>query len=71
MEIMELETNKIREDNCEKCLNSLPLARAYIPFQRYNTTYPVIDGLKRGTVFPELDMPYKKADRNYKPKKSC
>ena len=34
------------------------LANAYVPFQSLNTLYPPMKGLERGTIFPELDMPY-------------
>jgi hypothetical protein len=37
------------------------LARAYVPFQQYTTTFPIKEALlKRGTLFPELYKPYKK-----------
>ena len=34
------------------------LAEAYIPIQRYVSSYPPEQGLRRGTIFPELDKPY-------------
>lgn len=39
-------------------LGSLPLAMCYVPFQRWKTTYPLDKALERGTVFPELDLPF-------------
>ncbi|MBZ2176063.1 spore coat associated protein CotJA [Schnuerera sp. xch1] len=36
------------------------LARAYVPFQRLNEVYDPKEALKRGTLFPELYMPYKR-----------
>ncbi len=36
------------------------LARAYVPFQVYDRTYSPAEGLQKGTIFPELYMPYKK-----------
>ncbi len=37
----------------------LKLARAYVPFQHASELYPPETSLIRGTVFPELDIPYK------------
>ncbi len=34
------------------------LASAYIPFQYLCTLYAPKEGLKQGTIFPELDKPY-------------
>jgi len=34
------------------------LAEAYIPMQKYVSSYPPEQGLRRGTIFPELDKPY-------------
>ncbi len=36
----------------------LSLARAYIPPQMYNTRWEPMEGLLRGTIFPELFSPY-------------
>ncbi|MCI5898357.1 MAG: spore coat associated protein CotJA [Anaerovoracaceae bacterium] len=44
-------------DNCK--LSSLPLAMAYVPFQTWNNNqYDAATGLCRGTLFPELDLPF-------------
>lgn len=37
---------------------ALRLARAHIPNQPYMTTLPLDKALMRGTLFPELSMPY-------------
>ncbi|MCR4425368.1 MAG: spore coat associated protein CotJA [Firmicutes bacterium] len=34
------------------------LARAYVPPQVYTTRWDPAEGLRRGTIFPELYMPY-------------
>ena len=34
-----------------------PLAYAYVPIQRWRMLYAPDQGLKRGTIFEELDMP--------------
>ncbi|MFV0496806.1 MAG: spore coat associated protein CotJA [Candidatus Fimivivens sp.] len=36
----------------------LPLAMAYVPMQGWSQTYDPAVGLQRGTVFPELDLPW-------------
>jgi hypothetical protein len=42
--------------------NMLPprmeLARAYVPFQMFNQVLSPQEGLRRGTIFPELVRPY-------------
>jgi len=37
------------------------LAQAYIPFQRYVTSFPPEEALRMGTMFPELVRPYHRA----------
>jgi len=41
------------------------LAMAYVPFQQWGETYGDDEALSRGTLFPELDLPFSKggADR--------
>lgn len=36
----------------------LPIAMAYVPMQGWSQTYDPSVALQRGTVFPELDMPF-------------
>lgn len=43
---------------CPDSLESMPLAMAYVPRQKWNTTYTLEEGLERGTIFPELDLPF-------------
>lgn len=31
---------------------------AYVPPQEWGTTYPIDQGLNRGTIFPVLDLPF-------------
>ncbi|NPV25848.1 MAG: spore coat associated protein CotJA [Firmicutes bacterium] len=40
------------------------LARAYVPFQVYTNRFEPIEGLRRGTIFPELVRPYVKKGKN-------
>ncbi len=35
-----------------------PLAMAYVPVQVWNQTYDPEVGICRGTIFPELDLPF-------------
>lgn len=39
-------------------LGSLPIAMSYTPMQQWKTTYSAEKGLSRGTIFPELDLPF-------------
>ena len=39
-------------------LGSLPIAMAYTPMQQWKATYSAEKGLSRGTIFPELDLPF-------------
>ncbi len=40
-------------------LDKLPLAMAYVPMQKFGEVYSEEDALERGTLFPELDKPFK------------
>lgn len=40
------------------CLAGLPLAMAYVPWQCWYETYKPAEALHRGTIFPELDLPF-------------
>lgn len=39
------------------------LARAYVPFQVYVSRWDPMEGLKRGTIFPELYWPYQETEK--------
>lgn len=39
------------------------LAHAYVPFQTFTNSYPPEEALRRGTLFPELYMPYRPGRR--------
>lgn len=39
-------------------LSEMPLAMAYAPMQRWTQTYTLSQGLERGTIFPDLDLPF-------------
>jgi len=40
------------------CIENLPLAMAYVPMQKWKTVYTNDVALNRGTLFPELDLPF-------------
>ena len=37
----------------------VPLATAYVPYQKFGETYPPKEALPKGTLFPCLYRPYK------------
>lgn len=37
---------------------NMPAAMAYVPWQQWRQTYPMEKGFSRGTIFPELDLPF-------------
>ncbi len=39
-------------------LQELPLAMAYVPIQSWGDTYLPCKALCRGTLFPQLDLPF-------------
>ncbi len=39
-------------------LRDLPLAMAYVPIQSWGDTYSPCKALCRGTLFPQLDLPF-------------
>ncbi|NLM96384.1 MAG: spore coat associated protein CotJA [Halanaerobiaceae bacterium] len=46
--------------------NRMRLAHAYVPFQTFKNAFPPEEALRRGTLFPELYMPYRPGTRgNY------
>ena len=40
------------------CVDSLPLAMAYVPMQKWRNLYDCDVALSRGTLFSELDLPF-------------
>jgi hypothetical protein len=51
-------TMPMAQQNNIPCMPMPRLATAYVPFQYLNSVYPPMQGLERGTIFPELDRPY-------------
>ena len=36
----------------------MSLAMAYVPWQRWQETYPLEEGFHHGTIFPDLNLPF-------------
>ena len=52
-------SRQVTAPNAEReCLRNMPVAMAYTPIQRWNQVYDKERGLTRGTIFPELDLPF-------------
>lgn len=43
---------------CKDSLSKMPLAMAYIPWQKWNNIYEICKGFQRGTIFAELDKAF-------------
>lgn len=41
-----------------ECLEELPLAMAYVPWQTFHDTCELSKALQIGTIFPELHKPF-------------
>lgn len=39
-------------------MTGMPIGMGYVPWQRWGQTYPLSQGFQRGTIFPELDLPF-------------
>lgn len=62
-----LEAESCENETCipyEQEIKVERLARAYVPFQKYCSTFEPMESLIKGTVFPELSMPYIKNQNN-------
>ena len=49
------------DDDCSQdrdMIYGMPLAMAYVPWQRFGCTYEPEQALQAGTIFPELDLPF-------------
>ena len=57
-------------DHNEDCAGRIPVmeftgfGKAYVPRQELCELYSATDGFVRGTIFPELDIPYVPTKRN-------
>ncbi len=41
-----------------------PLGIAYVPFQQWGEVYPEDDAFQRGTLFPQLDFPFRRGGKS-------
>ena len=50
----------ITENDCnpETMISGMPIAMAYVPWQRYGDIYSLQRALERGTMFRELDLDF-------------
>ncbi len=46
------------KDDFDKCIDKLPLAMAYVPFQKWRKVLDASAGLAAGTIFQELNLPW-------------
>ncbi|HRR77944.1 MAG: spore coat associated protein CotJA [Ruminococcus sp.] len=56
----------IRPDNnsiSSRFPENTPLAMAYVPYQQWGDVYDDDKALTQGTLFPELDLPFKGGSR--------
>ncbi|NLY43876.1 MAG: spore coat associated protein CotJA [Clostridiaceae bacterium] len=51
----------------ETVIRNVKLANAYVPFQNMCNLFSPIEGLKKGTIFPELYSPYTGVDKRSRP----
>lgn len=42
-----------------ECKEHMPIAMAYVPWQEWRKRYEEEQGLQRGTIFEELDKPFR------------
>ncbi len=40
------------------CIEQFPVGMGYVPWQQWRQTYTLEQGLRQGTIFPELDYPF-------------
>ncbi|MGN1157190.1 MAG: spore coat associated protein CotJA [Agathobacter sp.] len=45
------------KNNCD-CIDQMPLAMAYVPWQQWEETFEPCNALLHGTLFPELALPF-------------
>lgn len=56
--------HKIPDEHSDTCIpqeiiiKDVRLARAYVPIEKYCSTYKPLEALNKGTSFPELYVPY-------------
>lgn len=48
----------MRPDSIGRFPENTPIGMAYVPMQQWGETYNIEKGFDRGTIFPELDLPF-------------
>lgn len=52
-------TQYVPAEECETDeIQGMPLAMAYVPWQCWENIYEANQGLKQGTIFADLDLPF-------------
>lgn len=57
------QNNPGNNSTADNCIDNMPLAMAYVPMQRWQKIYEDSKAIMRGTIFEELDLPFKGAGR--------
>ena len=50
--------NMCMREDMRFCPDQMPLAMAYVPWQRFGRTFDLDQALQLGTIFPELNKPF-------------
>ena len=53
-------TQPVQSGSILRFPDNTPLAMAYVPFQQWGEVYNDEEALCRGTIFPDLDLPFGK-----------
>ncbi len=56
--VLEAGTERCEKEEYDKCIDKLPLAMAYVPFQKWRKVLDASAGLTAGTIFEELYKPW-------------
>lgn len=51
-------SDRVEDTNIYVHADALPLAMAYVPCQRFGSTFNLCKALQMGTIFPELCKPF-------------
>lgn len=62
---MEIFSKHQQNDGISPFPENTPIGMAYVPYQQWGEIYAANDGFCRGTMFPELDYPFKGGDCNF------
>ena len=49
----------MKDYNFDEYFDRFPIAMAYVPWQRFGQTYDLCKAFRAGTIFPELDKPFR------------